>query len=151
MTLRRWQKREAEHVSYGRFARACKNAGSRNLVDELLDPFRLTHLRGEAPSDVSAALRLFTPRPWYSVEELARLWPLVCIGLACKDVGRKPTPDVLRKRLGQYLPLLRDWGGGTEYRWQGKWQEFFIVQDVHRVARLRFSQNDFDAVMNGEA
>ena len=132
------------------FVQACKRAGSRNLIDELLDPFRLLAAAGKAPPDVAAAVRLFRPRPWYSAQELAFMWPAICLGIAGKQVGRKPDAATLSKRLVQYrLPRLKDWNGEYLYVWQGVAREYFLVQDVNRWRRLRVSQTEFEERMDG--
>jgi hypothetical protein len=128
--------------------RAVRKAKERNLVDELLDPFRLLAAQGKAPKDVSAALSLFKVRPWYSAVELAYIWPLVSIGLAAKDNAWRPSPERLAARLLDVgLPRVRTWSGDYTFTWQGREQEFFIVQDVARLQRLRFTQADFERVM----
>lgn len=130
------------------FVKACKAAGERNLIDELLDPFRLLVDAGKAPEDVAAAVRLFQIRPWYSAEELAFLWPLVSIGLAGKEHAWRPDPAQLHKRLVACgLPRLKDWGGGYTFTWQGQHKQWFIVQHVRQLSRLRFTQTDFERFM----
>lgn len=133
--------------SYRAFVEACKAAGDRNLVQELLGPFELVQRAAPQP-DIGAALATFKPRPWYSAAELSRLWPLVCIGLACKQQGRSPSPVKLAERLTIHgLPKLRQWDGSQEFLHHGKRQEFFIVQDVWAIANQRYTQTDFDRVM----
>jgi hypothetical protein len=135
-----------DDTSYGAFVAACKAAGPRNLVQELLDPFAIML---DPPADVRAALDGFKARPWYSAAELSRLWPLVCIGLAGGKQGNKPAPEQVALRLAQEgLPRLKQWDGSTTFLHNGKRQEFFIVQDVWKIASLRWTQQDFDRSMS---
>lgn len=131
-----------------RFVRACKAAKERNLVDELLDPFRLLVASGKAPADVAEAVRLFQVRPIYSAQELAYFWPLVCIGLAGKQKAWRPDAAWLHKRLVQCkLPRLRDWNGGYLYERHGAYREYFLVQHINKMRRQRYSQADFERIM----
>jgi hypothetical protein len=135
--------------SYAAFVSACKRAGPRNLVAEILDPLRIA--RDTAPADVQAAIRGFQRRPWYSAAELARLWPLISIGIASKHRGSAPSPASVHKRLIECgLPRLQKWDGSTQFMFNGKPQDFFIVADVWKIAGRRWTQADFDRVMVGE-
>jgi hypothetical protein len=133
-----------DNSTFATFARLCKRAGGRNLVNELLDPFRA--LQNPAP-DVAAALKAFQNRPWYSADELAMLWPLIAVGLAGSERGFRPSPEQVYKRLKPLLPRVKSWGGDYEFEWNGERQEWFIVQSVQQIARLRFTQRDFERVM----
>lgn len=133
-----------DNSTFATFARLCKRAGGRNLVNELLDPFRT--LQSPAP-DVAAALRSFQSRPWYSAEELAGMWPLISIGLAGNERSFRPSPEQVHKRLKPLLPRVKDWAGYHEFEWNGERKEWFIVQSVQQIARLRFTQKTFEAVM----
>lgn len=132
-----------DDTSFAAFTAACKSCGTRNLVQELLDPFIVA-----GSPETAAALSGFRARPWYSAAELARLWPIVCVGLAQKQTGRRPSPATLAKRLIECgLPRLKQWNGSTEFKHNGKATEFFIVQDVWRIANQRYTQIDFDRSM----
>jgi hypothetical protein len=138
-----------EDTSYSAFVAACKRAKDRNLVSELLDPFRLAVASGDDGNGIAPAVAGFKVRPWYSAAELARLWPLVCIGLAQKEQGRSPSAATVAKRLTECgLPKVKQWDGSTLFMHNGKPTEFFIVQDVWRLASKRFTQTDFDRVMS---
>ena len=135
--------------SYKAFVDACRAAKERNLVQELMDPFVLA-LRSTPRPDLAAAVSGFQARPFYSAAELARLWPLVCIGLACKQVGRAPSAKKVEERLIHFgLPRLKQWGGSTEFMHYGKPTQFFIVQDLWGMMNRRFTQLDFDRIMSG--
>lgn len=136
-----------DNSTFATFARLCKRAGGRNLVNELLDPFRV--LQKPAP-DVAAALKSFQSRPWYSADELAMMWPLIAVGLASSGVGFRPSPEQVHKRLKPLLPRVKTWGGTHEFEWNGEHKEWFIVQSVQQIARLRFTQLDFWKVMRGD-
>ena len=133
-----------DNSSFASFARACKRVGGRNLVNELLDPFRT--LQNPAP-DVVAALKAFQVRPWYSADELAMMWPLISVGLTGNERGFKPSPEQLHKRLKPLLPRVKTWGGTYEFEWNGEWKEWFIVQSVQQIARLRWTRQDFERIM----
>jgi hypothetical protein len=140
-----WLKYKADDSSYALFASACKRAGARNIVAELLDPLRIAT---DLAPDVRAARTGFHSRPFYSAVELARLWPLICIAVGAKKRASKPTPATLHKRLVESgLPRLQRWDGSTMFLHHGKPAEFFIVQDVWRTAAMRFSQTDFDRIV----
>ncbi|WP_395652571.1 hypothetical protein [Brevundimonas sp.] len=137
-----------DDTSYRLFVDACKAAGERNLVQELLDPFVLVQRAAPRP-DLGAAINGFQARPWYSAAELARLWPLVCIGLACKQQGRSPSPAKVAERLTHFgLPRLKQWDGSTGFKHHGKVQDFYVVQDVWKIANQRFTQTDFDRIVS---
>lgn len=138
--------RRPDQSTYALFAKACKAAGGRNLVEELLDPYRA--LSNPAP-DVAAALKMFQVRPWYSAEELAAIWPLVSLGIAGNERATRPTPEYLFKRLVPLLPRIRTWGNGYEFHWNGRWQQYFAVSSIAQLRRLRFTQTDFERVMYG--
>ncbi len=138
-----WMKDES---SYAKFVAACKKAKGRNIVAEILDPLRIMP---DLPDDVRAAARGFQIRPWYSAAELARLWPLICIGIGGKQSGMKPSPASLHKRLVQCgLPRLQKWDGSTTFLHHGKPIEFFICADVWAIASQRFTQTDLDRIMS---
>lgn len=139
----------SDDSSYKAFVDACRAAKERNLVHELMDPFVLA-LRATTKPDLAAAVNGFHVRPFYSAAELARLWPLVCIGLAQKQQGRAPSAAKLAERLIHFgLPRIKQWGGSYEFKHYGKPTEFFIVQDLWRIMNQRFTQNDFDRIMSG--
>lgn len=130
------------------FVQKVKKAGSRNLVDELMDPFRLLVETGNAPADVVAAVRLFQTRPFYSAQELCRIWPLVCVGLTGKKMAWRPDAARLHKRLVECkLPRLRNYEGGFDYAWQGVARQYFPVQDVQHWRKVRVSQRQFEEMM----
>lgn len=144
------RRRFIDDSSAALFVKAVKAAGARNLVDELLDPFRLLVASGKAPSDVQAAVHLFKRRPFYSAQELAYLWPLISIGLADKERAWKPDAAWLHKRLMRLrLPRIREWSGGYNFVWQGAARQYFIVQDVRRWSKVRLSQRDFEEILSG--
>lgn len=135
--------------SYRDFVAACKRAKDRNLISELLDPFRLSVAHGDADTGVSAAVAGFKVRPWYSAAEIARLWPLICVGLIGREHGRAPSAATVAKRLSECgLPKVKQWDGSTTFLHNGKATEFYIVQDVWRLASKRFTQLDMDRVMS---
>jgi hypothetical protein len=146
MPVGQW--RRPDDTTYARFAKACRQAKGRNLVDEIFDPLRLLHEAGKAPPDVAAALAVFQPRPFYTAETLASLWPWIAIGLGGKSNSYRPKPEALRKRLVECkLPLLRKEGGSTWFEHKGKYREFLVVQDVAKWSRLEITQERFDEIM----
>lgn len=143
--------RRPDTTSARLFVTACKKAGSRNLVNELLDPFRLLGAGGNAAPEVAAAVQLFQPRPFYSARELAYFWPLISIGLAAKDKAWKPSPERLHERLVELkLPRMRQWDGRYDFMWRDAAQQFFIVQDVRAWSKVRLTQRRFEEIMHGQ-
>lgn len=132
------------------FVKACRAAKERNLVDELLDPYRLLVATGKAPADVKAAVSLFKARPFYSAQELAWFWPLISIGLASKERAFKPDAAALHKRLVEFkLPRIRQWDGSFDFVWQGVARHYFVVQDLRRWRNVRITQRQFEEIMSG--
>jgi hypothetical protein len=137
--------------SFTRFASAVRRSGKRNLLDEIMDPVRVSVAAGDAPPDLVAALAAYTRRPFYSPEELARLWPVVSVGLCGKSRGLRPTASAVRSNLALAgLPLLQRVGGSTWFMKNGRMHEFFIVSDVRHWTRGPISQETFDAAMAGD-
>ena len=131
-----------QDTSYGIFVRACRAAGTRNLIDELFDPARISGNHA-----LEAAAAAFQPRPIYTAEELAALWPMICVGICGKERVYKPGPKELSLKLMDFrMPLLRK-SGGWHFEWEGKWRQFFIVSDINRLSARTWTQAEFEELM----
>jgi len=140
--------RRPDISSYARFSAACRKAGERNLIGEIIDAVNLKATM--APnSPIASGAGLLERRPFYTPAELSYLWPLICVGLAGKENGvRPPSPEHLRKRLLECkLPLLRQANGGTWFEWRGQKREFFVVQNIGSWGVRAWTQLEFDAAM----
>lgn len=105
----------------------------------------------------AAALRLWLPqfpiRPFYTAEELARLWPALklTLGLA-KTMTEPPTANRLENELlfcG--LPMLVNYDTGNSWFWnpeRTKMGKYFVVEHVHDWKNLSMSQGGFDNVFD---
>lgn len=134
--------------SYHAFAVACRKGGRRNLLDELMDPVRVQVASGDAEPALVAALAAYRRRPFWTPTELARIWPVVCVGLVALAKPFEPRPADLRAGLLRNgLPLLRKAGGSTWFARNGLMQEFFIVEDLMRWQNRTIEQEQFDEVM----
>lgn len=131
---------------YRDFCRMIRQAGKRNLLDELLAPLQVQDALGKARPEVSAALALYTRRPFWTATELAHMWPLICDGIL-RRTPWKVTPRELRAALLRWqLPLLRNTDGTFDFERDGALQEFFIVEDCRNLATLALSQEQFDSL-----
>jgi len=140
-------KRNGER-SYLTFARACRAAGKRNLLDELFDPVRVQVAAGDAEPALVAALAAYRRRPFWTPTELAKIWPVVCVGLVDLAKPFEPRPADLRAGLLRHgMVLLRRAGGSTWFARNGLMQEYFIVEDIARWSYRTIEQAQFDEVM----
>ena len=140
-------KRNGER-SYHAFAVACRKAGKRNLLDELMDPVRVEVASGDADPSLVAALAAYRRRPFWTPTELAKIWPVVCVGLVDLAKPFEPRPADLRAGLLRHgTALLRKAGGSTWFARNGLMQEYFIVEDIARWSNRTVEQEQFDEVM----
>lgn len=134
--------------SYALFARACRQAKGRNLIDELLAPFRLAVEEPDSDPALAAAVRKFQVRPFYTPKELATLWPLISCGICGKRNRLSPSPAYLRQRLiDEKLPLVRRETGLTFFLHNGVYSEFFAVENPAQWARVSLTQERFRDLM----
>lgn len=134
--------------SYKAFAVACRKAGKRNLLDELMDPVRVQVASGDADGALAAALAAYRRRPFWTPSELAKMWPIVCVGLLDNIRTFDPKPADLRAGLLRNgMVLLRRAGGSTWFARNGLMQEYFIVEDIARWSNRTVEQDQFDEIM----
>lgn len=114
--------------SAARFVDAIRSARGRNLLDELLDPWRVHLALGEA-SPLHGQLPVMIPHhapPCHTAAELAALWPLIAKGLLGYQKAPRFDPEALERRLRALgLPVVRNADGKLGHVWQGKRRLFF--------------------------
>ena len=138
-----------DHTSWRKFVNAVQRAGKRNLVREVVDPLILANYLQILPEDMAAAAKSFQFRPIYTAEELANLWPLICIGLLKMKKIRHAKGAVLEKQLSKRgLPFLKNVDGTDLFFWNGKRQKYFIVENIEVRNLFRYTQESFEEIMN---
>jgi hypothetical protein len=125
-----WFYKPPHKDSAARFVDAVRSARGRNLLDELLDPWRVHLALGEA-SPLHGKLPAIVPKrapPCHTAAELAALWPLICKGLLGYQKAPRFNPEALGRRLrAAGLPVVQNVDGKPGHIWQGKRRLFFWV------------------------
>ncbi len=81
---------------------------------------------------VRAWLPLWQPRPFYTAEELAPMWPALAIAIGFTNRW----PEVLKSP--QRLAFELDYGGLPRCTsGLGQWGKYFIVEQIHRWQQAR--------------
>jgi hypothetical protein len=131
-----------------RFVDAIRSAKGRNLLDELLDPWRAHIALGEA-SPLHGTLPAIVPLrapPCHTAAEIASLWPLITKGLLGYERAPSVNPGALRRRLRALrLPEVRNADGKPGHIWAGKRQVYFWT--VWPVNIDYLTQSDFERIM----
>jgi len=105
------------------------------------------------PGQDAAALRtwleLAKPRPFYTAEELCRLWPPLLLSLGLKKcLVPQPTPNRLHNVLTFHgLPILKNANGTNYFRPLGV---FFIVDRCHFWRDLALTDDELTSILKGE-
>jgi hypothetical protein len=124
----RWAYKSPHKDSAARFVDAIRSARGRNLLDELLDPWRVHLALGEA-SPLHGKLPAIVPKrapPCHTAAELAALWPLICKGLLGYQKAPRFNPEALGRRLrAAGLPVVQNVDGKPGHIWQGKRRVYF--------------------------
>lgn len=104
----------------------------------------------------AAALRTWLgiapPKPFYTADELAYLWPALKIALGLrKSLELRPSAYRLANELEFHgLPLLKNANGTMTFQRPGlDPAKFFIVEHVHRWKGRAITQQEFDDVYHG--
>lgn len=94
-------------------------------------------------------LKLVKPRPFYTAEELSRLWPALklTLGLSMR-LDPEPSPNRLANELEFCgLPVLRD-ENGMPFVSEGSFSSRFIVEHCHKWRNVHMTQEEFDNALN---
>lgn len=128
--------------SAARFVDAIRSARGRNLLDELLDPWRVHLALGEA-SPLHGQLPAMIPHhapPCHTAAELAALWPLICKGLLGYQKAPRFNPEALERRLRALgLPVVRNADGKLGHIYMGKRRLFFWTVSPVKIDYLTCS------------
>jgi len=102
------------------------------------------------PGPDAEALKAWLPhwrnRPFYTAAELAPLFPALAIALALTSRWQEPKhPTRLRNELimGD-LPRLKNSDGTLDFIVNGRYHEFFIVEQIGRWKLRELSQTEFE-------
>jgi len=127
-----------------RFVQAVEAAGPRrNLVDEMWDAFRVSQALG------AASVPLPIPRvapPFHTAEELAAMWPLVCLGILGYRRAIRCRPDTLARSLERAgLPIVVNKDGKPGHIVAGKRRLYYWT--VYRPAATMLSDSDVREIL----
>ncbi len=104
------------------------------------------HADANRANDVYFALSQFPIRPWYTAEELTKIFPHMIEHLP-KYTGRSSASELSLRLRNESIDYLRNKDDPKGFMWKGRRQQFLIVNYDHGIPK-RLTQAEFDQYMS---